>query len=386
MSHSPVVAHLMRHTPASTETFVENQLNALKRWKPIGIAHHHAEDELSSEVVVMDRLAPLGRHAAEMIYRAARHPSAQATQIVDATIRERGASVIHAHYTVDARFWLKATRRSGLPLIVSAYGYDVSSFPRSMLGLGARYLAPVRTAANLTLAMSEAMMEDLVALGFPRERVEVHYYGVPTDRFSKARRNRSSPVAGWPMILSVGRLVPKKGHADLIDAVRILRDDGVDCRLRVVGQGTLAAELATQVAASDLGDRVEFSQHIPHHDTRLEALYRSADIFALPSRTAPDGDKEGIPGVIVEAMAAGLPVVSTRHAGIPTVVRHGVTGLLSAEGDVPGLAKSLADLISAPARADAMGRAGARLAIERFDVSAAARRLEAIYDRVARQS
>ena len=175
----------------------------------------------------------------------------------------------------------------------------------------------------------------------------------------------------------IGRVVPKKAHRDAIAALVRLRERGVETTLTVVGDGAERAALEAEAAASGVGDRVVFA---PSTDQAglLEHL-GSADVFVHCSVTAGDGDVEGIPNVVVEAAATGLPVVGTRHGGIPEVVEDGVTGLLVPESDPAALAAALASLATSPTTREALGRAGAQRMRRDFDLGEQVARYGVLY-------
>ncbi len=294
----------------------------------------------------------------------------------------RRIDVLHFHYLVDARFFLSVKRRTGLPGVVSGYGYDVSLFPRSMRGYGRRYLRPLFAEMDCFLAMSEDMKRDLVSIGCPPEKVVVHYYGTETDRFVHPGRVYGDRDA--VKVLMCGTLEPKKAQDRVLRALaRWERAAPGRPRFTVTfaGDGPLRPRLEALVRELGWEDRVTFLGHVPHEDERLVEEYRSADVFALPSVTIA-GDKEGIPGTIVEAMAAGLPVVSTHHAGIPAAVTDGVTGLLVREDDDAGLAGALGRVIEDPELRERLGRAAAADAHARLRLHGKTPELEAIYDNV----
>jgi colanic acid/amylovoran biosynthesis glycosyltransferase len=179
---------------------------------------------------------------------------------------------------------------------------------------------------------------------------------------------------GLPVIVAVGRLVPKKGFDVLLEAVARLY---VPCRLVIVGDGPEREPLQQQVDQLRLTDIVQFTGVLDHADTL--AWLRSADLFCVPFRIGPDGDRDSMPVVVKEAMAAGVAVVSTNEVGVPEMVVDGETGLLVAPDDIPALAEALDRLLSDPRRRAAMGKAGRQLAEERFDLRVQARRLLEVF-------
>jgi glycosyltransferase involved in cell wall biosynthesis len=173
--------------------------------------------------------------------------------------------------------------------------------------------------------------------------------------------------------LSVGQLKHKKGLHDLLDACRILVERGLSFDCQIVGEGPLRGELTARIAELDLRSRVRLLGVLPH-DAVVEK-YREATIFALPCVTGPDGDRDGIPNVILEAMAMGLSVVSTRHSGIPEAVEDGRTGLLVPPGAPGQIANAIARLLENGLLRERLGSRGRERVREVFDVDANARAL-----------
>jgi colanic acid/amylovoran biosynthesis glycosyltransferase len=376
----PIVAHVMRAYLAGTETFIHNQISSLQRHHAIVLCHHlrpnsdysyeegaTASDVLPKTVARFDRLA----------YRATRTTLPPASAALASYASARNAQLVHYHFVTDARFFLGIKTKAGLPALVSAYGYDVSSFPAAWLGVGRRYLNAVFNRVECILAMSDDMKSDLVSLGCSEDRIRVHYHGIDAQRFRCPERKyfKEGPLT----ILSCGRFVPKKGHLVLLRALREVDPTGRRFRVILVGDGPLRSEIENSIAAYGLERVVTLVGEIPHRSAELLAHYRRADIFTLASMTV-DGEKEGIPGTVVEAMAAGLPVVSTRHAGIPSVIESDHHGLLVPEGDVDALAQALDRLLGNATLRERLGRAAAERASRELDLRTRTNVLELIYD------
>jgi colanic acid/amylovoran biosynthesis glycosyltransferase len=380
-----VVAHFVRGFLHPNETFIGNQIGTLDRYEPVVycrriLSGHSFECIQAKSVPAL--LTPSMRIVEDLAYSRFRSLTPMAARRVCNHLLAQSSRLLHFHYLVDARFFLRVCRMAGLPTVVSAYGYDVSSFPLSMSGLGLYYLHPIFNRLDLFLAMSNDMREDLLRLGCSPEKVIVHYHGIRVDRFAYPLRTYVQPEV--VTILVCGQLIPKKGHAVLLHALAKTIREGIvhhPLRLVVVGGGPLRSNLEGLVKHLGLQNIVIFKGPVPHHQDALLEEYRQADIFALPSLTA-GGAKEGIPGALIEAMASGLPVISTRHAGIPEVVSAGRDGVLVDEGDSEGLATALARLILHPRMREDMGSAAARKAQECFDVRTRSRTLEGIYDEV----
>jgi colanic acid/amylovoran biosynthesis glycosyltransferase len=202
-------------------------------------------------------------------------------------------------------------------------------------------------------------------LGARPEQLELVYCGIDPTHF--APRTGPRPP-GPPHILSSARLVPKKGLAHLIEACRILRDRGVAFRATIGGSGPLEAELRAQVEAAGLADRLTLTGQAITQE-QIPAFMHSGDLYCLPCVRAPDGDIDGLPQMLMEAMACGLPVVSTRIAGIPDLVRDGQTGLLVEPGDPVALADALEHLLAHPELAARLAQAGRAHVLETFDLA-----------------
>ena len=179
-------------------------------------------------------------------------------------------------------------------------------------------------------------------------RLFLAYHGLDLARFPEPpppRPARDGRDPADPLrLVSVGRLVAKKGHADLFAA--LARLPGLHWRLDLIGGGELRAELAARADALGLADRVHF--HGPLDQPAVIAAMRAADLFVLPTRQAPDGDRDGLPNVLMEAASQELPILATAFAGTPEFIASGVHGLLVPPGDSVALAQALADLADDP--------------------------------------
>ncbi|MGJ3263623.1 MAG: glycosyltransferase [Salinarimonas sp.] len=259
-------------------------------------------------------------------------------------------------------------RRRRAKLVTIFHGDDVSralTSPRIYDDLFAQ--------GDLFLAVSEMWRARLIALGAPPQRTFVHRMGVDLSSLRYTPRPASRPVR---RIVTVGRLVEKKGTEFLLRALARARREEPDLELTIVGTGPLEANLKALASSLGLDDAVRFRGALPHDAVR--AALAEADVFALPSVTAQDGDMEGIPVSLMEAMAAGLPVVSTRHSGIPELIGDGEEGLLAPERDSDTLADHLVRLVrDGDARAGFTEKARRRIEAQ-FDNDILNDRLEAM--------
>jgi colanic acid/amylovoran biosynthesis glycosyltransferase len=289
--------------------------------------------------------------------------------------------LIHAHLGPTGPFAMAGALAAGVPFVVSYYGHDVVMFrTRERFEPWAWWYTLLRrrvfARAARIVVLSEHMRRALIAQGCPEEKVAVVRLGVDVARFAGAAREVRD--ARQPLrVLMVGREVDKKGFDDGLAAVRGAIDRGVPCEVTMLGTGGPLAPYL-RLKARSLGVDVRWLE--PAHP--VAAAMAGADVLLAPSRTAADGDEEGTPTVIVEAGAAGLPVVSTRHAGIPEQIDDGVSGLLAGERDIWGLTEALATMARDPVRAHAMGVAGRARMTRDYSLAAHRARLHAVYDAV----
>ncbi|MET0342788.1 MAG: glycosyltransferase [Polyangiales bacterium] len=243
------------------------------------------------------------------------------------------------------------------PIATTWLGYDLSRIIKTH---GKGYYASLFARGDLQLPLSAHFRERLIGLGCPAEKISVHPLGIDPRRF--AFTPPTPPQGGAPVrIITVCRLVEKKGLEYALRALVEVARRGHAFEYHVVGSGPLREPL--EALARELGlSQVTF--HGAQTRDAVVKLLAGAHVFLAPSVTARDGDEEGVPTAIKEAMAVGLPVVSTYHAAIPELITDDVSGMLVAERDVPALAHKLTAMITAPERWRAMTEA-ARGVIER---------------------
>ena len=263
----------------------------------------------------------------------------------------RPPDLLHAHFGPVGAM-VAALRQAGVveaPLITTFYGYDVSRTPAHTY----RYLFQ---SGDLHLVLSQRMGLRLMEMGAPPEKIVIHPLGVNLSLFHP----RAAAVHPTLNILSVARLVPKKGIADGLRAIAAAAAQ-IPLHYTIIGDGPCRAELEALAASLKIADRVTFLGGRPNQDV-LDYLHHT-DLLLAPSVTAPDGDAEGTPMVILEAQAAGIPVLSTYHAGITEIVVPGESAKLVAEHDWLAMQEGILELTS-PSRRQQMGDVG-RAFVER---------------------
>ncbi|MDP2181954.1 MAG: glycosyltransferase [Actinomycetota bacterium] len=379
--------HYRRSLFETTETFIYTLIRSQERYDPVAVCQTIAEAgrmrlPAAQAAPASGRAGLLGIRAlklatwafptAEQRRRQAynRRAVAWPTERVAQLLQSLDPAVVHAHFLTDVEDVSLAASQLGVPLVVSAYGVDVTAYPRSPLAR-ARVKSSFAV-VDRVVALTTDMRNDLIALGCPEEKIRVAPQGVPANDVVHTEHD-------GVVVLAAARFLEKKGMEYLIEAARRVSDLRNDVDLEIVGEGPLEAEL--RVRAGELaGNRIRFLGSMDYEELRRH-LGR-VDIVVVPSVTAEDGDKEGLPTIILDAMAAGLPVVGTRHAGIPDAIVDGETGLLVDERDVDGLAMALESLCADEVLCHQMGQRGRTRFGELFRADAYARRIEAIYDEV----
>lgn len=306
--------------------------------------------------------------------------------------------LVHAHFGVDGVYAARVRRgmeqRAGtglpgrVPLVVTFHGFDatrtIGSYLRAPKVAHLWYLLRRRALAKDPrvhgIAVSRYIAARLAALGFPPERVHLHYIGIDPRRFAPSSAAESRAPAGAPRVLTIARLVEKKGTVYLLRAVAALAARFPALTLRVIGEGPLRGALEGEAARLGIADRVVFLGAQPGDVVRAELA--AAGLFALTSVTATSGDAEGMGIVLLEAAATGLPVIASHHGGMVEAVIDGETGLLCPERDVTAIAAAIEALITNPDRARTMGAAGRAMVEKEFDVRTQTAKLEQIYDRI----
>ena len=260
---------------------------------------------------------------------------------------------IHAQFaSLPATVGYALAKWMGLPFSFSCHARDLYT-----AGAG---LERIVTEADLVVTCTEYNRNYLVER-FPSAAGKVHrvYHGIAPGRPAKPKVRQEVPL-----VLAVGRLVEKKGFADLVSACKLLTRRDVAYRCEIVGEGPLRGDLERFIR--DLQpvqvDLVGWCSEDAVQDKMAEA-----SVLVAPSVVARDGDRDGIPNVVLEAMATGTPVVASTISGIPEVVQDGRTGLLTAPGDVPGLAETITRLLANPALGEELAAQARELMRRNFD-------------------
>lgn len=282
--------------------------------------------------------------------------------------------VLLAEFGTAAHALIEVSQRSGVPLVAHFHGADAHK--HIAIASAGGYKALFEAAAALVV-VSHAMERQLIGLGAPREKVIYNCYGIDVGRFTAG-----DPEQAPPVFVAVGRFVEKKAPLTTLQAFVKVLAHIPDARLVMVGSGPLWEECRAFVRANGIERNVDLCG--ARNPVEIADLMRSARAFVQHSVRAASGDMEGTPLAVLEAMASGIPVVATRHAGIADVVGHEVHGLLCEEHDVEAMAMNLVRVARDPQLAGELGRAGRAKAEREHRMQDSIARLQAILERAAR--
>ena len=373
--------------PELSETFVAGEVRALRRLghgvAVEAVARPVAPAGVDEPALIWDTESTRARLAA-MVVLAARHPWRCARDLLSRSRWRREESVLplrmlapaarrlerggdahlHVHFAAGAALGgMRIARITGTPWSVTAHAWEIYQRPAN--------LREKLTRASFVTSGCAYTVRDLRAVVGPRHAARVHevVMGVDADAFRRRR-----PSAAGRIVLAVGRLVEKKGFADLVEAAALMRDAGeAPERIVIVGDGPLRDALAERIAALGLRDLVELRGALSHDAVR-DAM-EGASVLCAPCVVAADGDRDSMPVVVKEALALEVPVVGTYEVGLPEIVRP-EWGRLAPPNDPAALAAALYELLAlSPSERAAMGRAGRAHVVEHADVDHEARRL-----------
>ncbi|TDP73485.1 glycosyltransferase [Bradymonas sediminis] len=257
------------------------------------------------------------------------------------------------------------------PLVTVFHAWDVTVYLRDK---GTDIYQDLFERGELLLPISEHWQNRLIELGSPAERTKVHHMGIDCAKFEFSPRTPDAD--GIVRLISVARFVEKKGLYYAIRALARVVEQHPNIEYHLVGDGPLRPQIEALVEELGLSENVRFLGWRTHAE--VAELLDQTHILWLPSVTALSGDTEGIPMVLMEAMARGLPVLSTYHSGIPELVEDGVSGALVPERDISGMAEKLTEMLENPQSWPEMGRAGRARVEAEFNIDRLNDRLETL--------
>ena len=394
----PRVAYVVKMYPRFSETFILNELLelerqgvelhvfSLKRPKK-GVAHADVR-RLAASVTYLPETLP-GLVAAQLktlpqaplvlplLARAVRRRRKSSimrvlqASVIASMLGQGRFDHIHAHFASGTTSVARhASHLTGVPYSFTAHAKDIFLHTVCPLDIRRKF-----EDARFAVTVSDFNVRHLAPLSSDCRVVRV-YNGLDLDRFARNGAKRDTP----PLVLAVGRLIEKKGFDDLVRACALL-GGRVDFRCSIVGEGDLERRLRRLVAELGIGRMVDLAGPLPLE--RLLELYPRASVFAAPCVVGGDGDRDGLPMVLIEAMALGVPVVATPVTGIPELVEDGVTGLLVPEHDPAALAAAIKRLLADEALAQRLAAAARRRVEKDFDLRRNVGLLRQLFEGVA---
>lgn len=356
---------------------IYRQITALERFRPVVIARKREETERFPFAPLFLVPRPATHFLRRFWYRTLRDApwpmSAGETGRIEKVLAKTDAQLLHIYFGQIAVHLRPLLRSWPRPVVVSFHGADV------LVDLERpRYRAATRemlAAARLVLVRSESLARAVSELGCEAEKIRIHRTGIPLDEIAFSERSWPNDSA-W-RFLQAGRLIEKKGLATSLRAFARFRQGHPAATFTIAGEGPMLGELKELARELNIEDAVRFAGFLSQTDLREE--FARSHIFLHPSEVGRDGNQEGVPNAMLEAMASGLPIFATHHGGISEAIEDGISGVLVAERADVALAEALRDWTSRPAALSDLARRGAAAVAEKFEQKAQARALENFY-------
>ena len=366
-NNRPTIAHVTSPYLRATETFIYDRIRHHLSFRPVVITTEPIEH---MDIFPMSPVhsAASGSLLARKWDGFMRRTKGYSPFLERAALAENAKALV-AHFGQIGVSLLPLARRLNLPLITAFYGHDASAALRDA-ELRRQYQELFSEAAIISV-LSHDMKNRLVDAGCPPDKVRIHRLAFDTNGLPLASPGKPGPLR----VMTNGRFVEKKGFPYLLEAFADLRRSTPNALLTIVGDGPLRAAIETKIMALNLVSSVQLAGIMPRSE--VFRLMSESHLFILPSVTAADGDMEGTPMALIEASAAALPCITTRHAGSPEVIEDSVTGFVVPERDSTALADRLRTLAADPALRARMGDAARAKAQREFDIREVMRQMEA---------
>jgi len=356
---------------------IYRQITSLKRCRPIVIAQKREQTDHYPFDPVHVVTKPATHFLRRFWFRQLRDKPWQISRaelrgLLD-ILTKTDARLLHIYFGHIAVHLLPLIRAWNKPSIVSFHGADVMVDMNKPAYRAAT--EQMLEAVKLVLVRSESLRRAVIHLGCDENKIKLQRTGIPLDEFPF--RERNFPQDGDWRFVQAGRLIEKKGLPVTLRTFAIFLGQYPNSTLTIAGEGPLLSRLQSLARELKIDNRVSFTGFISQEQLR-DILYAS-HIFLHPSETGPDGNQEGIPNSMLEAMASGLPVFATQHGGIPEAIESGVSGVLVSERDHEELAWALLNAVEDRHFLSRIARAGADAVAQKFDRRLQVRRLEDIY-------
>ena len=363
---------------------IYRQITALKRCAPVVIAQKREQAERYPfehiQIVPKPALHFLRRFWFRQLRDIPWQISDTELRALLGVLNRIDARLLHIYFGQIAVHLLPLIRAWKNPSIVSFHGADVTvDMNKPAYRQATRQMLE---AVKLVLVRSQSLRRAVADLGCDPDKIEIQHTGIPLEEFSF--RERSLPKNDEWRSVQAGRLIEKKGLPVTLRAFAAFLGKYPKATLTIAGEGPMLAELETLAHELKIAGSVSFTGFISQE--QLRDIYHRSHIFLHPSQTGRDGNQEGIPNSMLEAMASGLPVFATQHGGIPEAIESGVSGVLVSERDHEELARALLNAAQDPVFLSRIARSGAEVVRENFGLDAQAQRLENIYLRTIGRS
>lgn len=356
---------------------IYRQLSHIQKFRTVVFAqkHENAEEFPVSEIRIIPKPAThwLRRIWTKQICNAPVRIYPSEVRRILRELKHVNASALHIYFGHIAVHLLPLIKVSPIPIIVSFHGADamVDLDKRAYRFATQRMLQEVA----LVLVRSQSIADRLIELGCAPEKIRIHRTGIPLEQLPFEQRTPPKDDA-WKIVQAC-RLIPKKGLRTSLRAFAIFDERHPRSTFTIAGDGPMREELQAFVKKLNPSLMVNFTGFLSQED--LKKLLYESHIFLHPSEIGRDGNQEGVPNSMLEAMATGIPVLATTHGGIPEAVDSGVNGILTGEGDYESLAQAFFELTNDPARYEEMSRAASKAVREKFELSEQVRTLESFY-------
>lgn len=377
-----VVCHFIRKSSQLRASFIQNQILNHIDYEPVIVYKYHSNKfdggfaEFDNYSIPVLNLWNESGLFSRLLFKYFKKISRKDVIKIKMFLKKHNVSILHFHYGTDAGVYHPFLKKNTIPSVVSFYGYECSGFPKRFFGIGKYYLRHrVFPFMYRVFAMSPDMKKDLLNIGCPESKIEVHYYGTDVERFNINNNYSDGEITKY---LIISGLVPQKGHIFLIESFKLAYKKNNKIELYIYGDGDLKEKILKLVDDYNI-NYIKYMGKVTYGSNNHLQLLKDADVFIHPSVTDTNGDKEGIPGAIVEAMAAGLPVISTYHAGIPYVIEDKVTGLLVKEWDYEALSESILLLANNQELRRKIGENAKKYALNFLNLQHKEKELENIY-------
>lgn len=356
---------------------IYRQITALRRWRPLVITQKREE----REQFPLDSVTVVGKPATHFLrrfwFRQLRSVPWQISRREEKslahTLEHEKASLLHIYFGHIAVHLLPLIRSWPHPVVVSFHGADVMVDMEKPAYREAT--ANMLEAVELVLVRSESLGRAVAQLGCRAEKIRVQRTGIPMNEMPFLAR--VCPTDGAWHFVQACRLIEKKGLATSLRAFADFTRHYPHSRFVIAGEGPLRAGLEQIVRELGVAEKVIFRGFISQRE--LRDLFYASHIFLHPSETSADGNQEGVPNSMLEAMASGLPVFATAHGGIPEAIEDGVSGILVPESDHAALARALLSAVEQPIVLARLAERGAAVISEKFEQATQVRKLEDFY-------